>query len=59
MNTTYRHKHLMPNVKHSGGRVMILPCFEATGLGYLAVIEWTMHSSVYQCILESNMRPSD
>ncbi|MEE6519334.1 hypothetical protein FKM82_031075 [Ascaphus truei] len=57
-NTAYQHKHLIPTVKHGGEVVMIWACFAATGHGNLAVIESTMHSSVYQSILESNVRPS-
>jgi len=37
---------------------MIWACSAATGPGHLAVIEFTMNSSVYQSILESNVRPS-
>ena len=37
---------------------MIWTCSGATEPGYLEVIESTMNSSVYQSILESNVRPS-
>jgi len=57
-NTAYQHKHLIPTVKHGGGGLMIWACSAATGPGHLAVIESTMNSSVYQSILESNVRPS-
>jgi len=41
-----------------GGGMMIWACFAATGPGHLAVIKSSMNSSVYQSILESNVRPS-
>ncbi|MEE6515924.1 hypothetical protein FKM82_025084 [Ascaphus truei] len=53
-----QHISLIPTVKHGSGGVMIWACFAATGPGNLAVIESTMNSSVYQSILESNVRPS-
>ena len=57
-NTAYQHKHLIPTVNHGGGGLMVWAYFAATGPGLLAVIESTMNSSVYQSILESNVRPS-
>lgn len=48
---------LVSTVKHSGGR-MIQACFAATGPRHLVVLESTMNSSVYQSIIESNMRLS-
>ena len=47
------HKHLIPTVQHGGGGLMIWACFAATGPGQ------QFNSSVYQSILESNVRPSD
>ncbi|KAJ8369819.1 hypothetical protein SKAU_G00098470 [Synaphobranchus kaupii] len=44
----------MPTIKHGGGEVMIWGSFPATGPGHLTVIEATMNSSLYQCILEEN-----
>uniref|UniRef100_A0A3Q4GCD8 Uncharacterized protein n=1 Tax=Neolamprologus brichardi TaxID=32507 RepID=A0A3Q4GCD8_NEOBR len=42
--------HCFPaSVKHSGARVIIWTCF-----GHLAGTEFTMNSSLYQSILESN-----
>lgn len=38
--------------------VMILVCFPATGPGYLALIESTVNSSVYQSTLNSKVRAS-
>jgi len=32
-NTAYQHKHLIPTVKHGGGRLMIWACSAATGPG--------------------------
>lgn len=55
-NIVYQHKYLMPNVKFSGGGVMIRTCFAASGPEYLTVMESTMHSLVYQIFL-SNVRP--
>ena len=46
----------MPTVKHSGGGLMIWACVVATVPGHLAVAESTVNSSVYQSILESNVR---
>lgn len=40
------HKHLLPTVKHGGGRVIIWACFAETGLGHHAVIELIMNSTV-------------
>ena len=57
-NTAYQHKHLIPTVKHGGEGLMMWACSAATGPGHLAVIESTMNSSVYQSILESDVRPS-
>jgi len=58
-NTAYQHKHLIPTVRHGGGGMMIWACFAAEGPGHLAVIESTMNFSVYQSIVESNMRLFD
>lgn len=48
---------LVSTVKHSWG-MMIQACFAATGPRHLVVLESTMNSSVYQSIIESNMRLS-
>ena len=41
-----------------GGGLVIWARFAAMGPGHVAVIDSTMNSSVYQSILESNVRPS-
>lgn len=48
----------LTNCQHGGGRVMNWICFVAKGLGNFPVIELTMNSSVFQSVLESNVRPS-
>lgn len=53
-----KQKHLMPTVKHGGGGLMIGTCFVATGSGPLKFIESLMNSSLYQPILEVNVRSS-
>lgn len=57
-NTEYRLKHLIPSVKRSDGGLGIWTYFAVTGPGHLAVSELNMNASVYQTILESNMRKS-
>lgn len=47
-NTAHHPKHLIPIVRHGGGRVMVWACFAATGPGYPPVTELTVKSSVYQ-----------
>lgn len=54
-NKVYQHKQLKLTFSQSGGRGMFLVCDAA---GDLTVIESTTNSSVYQSILESNVRPS-
>ena len=48
----------MTNCQHGGGLVLIWACFAATGPGQLAVTESAINLSVYQSILESDVRPS-
>jgi len=45
-NAAYQHRHLIPTVKHGGGRLMIWACFVATGPGHPVVVDSTMNSSV-------------
>lgn len=52
----YQWKHLIPNVKHGGGRMMVWVCCAATAPGHFVVTESTVNSC--QSILESNVRPS-
>jgi len=51
-------QHLILTVEHGGGGLMMWACSAATGPGHLAVTESTMNSSVYQSILESNVKPA-
>lgn len=51
-------KLIITIVKHSGGGVMIWALFPAMGPGHLTVIESTLNPSVYQSIVEFNVRPS-
>lgn len=41
-----------------GGAVIIWACFAAMGPGKLAVVQTRMNSTLYQNILEINVRPS-
>ncbi len=50
-------KNIIPTVKH-GGSVMVWGCFAASGPGWLAIIDGTMNSALYQKILKENVRPS-
>ncbi len=45
-------------VKHGGGSVMVWGCFAASGPGWLAIIDGTMNSALYQKTLKENLRPS-
>lgn len=53
-----KNKHIIPTVKHGGGRLMIWACYTATGPGHLGAADSIMNASVYQSILESDLRPS-
>lgn len=56
--TAFDHKNLIPTVKHGGGNIMVWGSFAASGPGQLTIIESTMNSSLYQRVLEDNVRPS-
>uniref|UniRef100_A0AAZ3NSK7 Transposase Tc1-like domain-containing protein n=1 Tax=Oncorhynchus tshawytscha TaxID=74940 RepID=A0AAZ3NSK7_ONCTS len=47
-----------PEVKHGDGNDKIWGCFSSSGPGRLHIIKGTIHSEVYQVILEQNVRPS-
>ncbi len=49
---------MIPTVKHGGGSVMLWGCFAASGPGWLALIDGTMNSALYQKILKENDWPS-
>ncbi len=51
-------KNIIPTVKHGGGSVMVWGCFAASGPEWLAIIDGTMNSALYQKILKENVRPS-
>ncbi len=57
-NTAFHKKNVIPTVKHGGGRVMVWGYFAALGPGWLAIIDGTMNSALYQKILKENVRPS-
>ncbi len=57
-NTAFHKKNIIPTVKHGGGSVMVWGCFAASGPGWLAIIDGTMNSALYQKILKENVRPS-
>ncbi len=57
-NTGFHKKNIIPTVKHGGGSVMVWGCFAASGPGWLAIIDGTMNSALYQKILRENVRPS-
>ncbi len=57
-NTTFNKKNIILTVKHGGGSVMVWGCFAASGPGWLAIIDGTMNSALYQKILKENVRPS-
>lgn len=48
-NIAYQHMHLILALKHGGGIVILWACFAATGP--------CSHSSVYQSILDSHVKP--
>ncbi len=57
-NTAFHKKNIIPTVKHGGGSVMVWGCFAASGPGWLAIIDGTMNSALYQKILKEKFRPS-
>lgn len=57
-NMACQHKRLIPTVKHGGGGVIIWARSAAVGPWHHAVFESTVNPSVYQSILQSNIRPS-
>ncbi len=50
-NTGFHKKNIIPTVKHGGS-------VAASGPGWLAIIDGTMNSTLYQKILKENVRPS-
>ncbi len=57
-NTAFHKKNIIPTVKHGGGSVMVWGCIAASGPGWLAIIDGTMNSALYQKILKENVRLS-
>ncbi len=55
-NRAFHKKNIIPTVKHGGGSVMVWGCFAASGPGWLAIIDGTMNSALYQKILTENVR---
>lgn len=55
---TYTAQTLHTKCQHGGGGMMIWAWFSVTGPGHPAITESTMHFSIYQRILEQNVRPS-
>ncbi len=54
-NTAFHKNSIIQTVKHGGGSVMVWGCFAASGPGWLAIIDGTMNSSLYQKILKENV----
>ncbi len=57
-NTAFHEKYIIPTIKHGGGSVMVWGCFATSGPGWLAIIDGTMNSALYQKILKENVRSS-
>ncbi len=57
-NTAFHINNIIPTVKHGGGSVMVWGCFAASGPGWLAIIDGTINSALYQKILKENIWPS-
>ncbi len=57
-NRAFHIKNILPTVKHGAGSVMVWGCFAASGPGWLAIIDGTMNSALYQKILKENVRLS-
>lgn len=57
-NQTYTAQTPHTKCQHGGGGMMIWAWFSVTGPGHLAITESTMHFSIYQRILEQNVKPS-
>ncbi len=56
-NTAFHKKNIIPTVKR-GGSVMVCGWFAASGPEWLAIIDGTMNSTLYQKILKENVWPS-
>ncbi|MBN3324653.1 TXND3 protein, partial [Atractosteus spatula] len=56
--TAFDQKNLIPIVKHGGRSIMAWGCFSAVGPGQCVITESTMNSTLYQRVLEENVRPS-
>ncbi len=50
----YKHKCVLPTVKHGGGSVMVWGCISAAGTGELQFIEGTMNANMYCNILKQS-----
>ena len=57
-NTAFQHKNLVPSVKHDGSIIVVWLCFAASGPGWLAIIDETLNSELYQQFLKENLRTS-
>ena len=57
-NTAFQKKNIIQTVKHGDNSVMVWSCFAASGPGWLAVIDGSMNSALYQEILKENFQPS-
>ncbi len=54
-NTAFHKRTSYQQSKHGGGSVMVWGCFAASGPGWLAIIDGTMNSALYQKILKENV----
>ncbi len=57
-NTGFHQKNIILTVKHGGGSVTVWGCFADSGPGWLAIIDGTMNSALYQKIMKKNVQPS-
>ncbi len=54
-NTAFHKKYIIPTVKHGSDSVMVWSCFVASKPGWLAKIDGSMNSALYQKILKDNV----
>ena len=55
-STLFKEKaSILPTEKHCDGSIMMRGCFEATGIGQLAIVENLMNFDKYQDILNKKM----